>query len=445
MSDTLPRFGASEFYLTQTDPLVLREQLRASLESLLGREVVDADPHMVLASAFLPYLVQGQASADACAKATLRAYARGQDLDRIADATCVAGYIDRKPAVGAVLAAILQCDISRSSTAAQSDCLITWEGSREMVNASGSTATFSGNGSLTVHFALNEGATKHVSVPVYLTCETLGPEFNACGEDTTSITEDADLTGSISVSAEEAPSTITGQTYEVSSVSVALAGESYGGAAVESDEAFAQRVAWQAKALRVPGSLEYFRLVLSTVPLLASVYISPVVDAQGRIVMAWADKPNFLAELNGILLTDRGAAYDAFRRIVQGALLVEQHVYAYPAKWYDMASRLLVGFMLPASTQDVESAVRLVRAAFLQWRSGVAWHCGAAVRDSEVVAALTNAGAAFVDCDSYRMPPDAPLPADTMLLSTQIDLRYDGLVDNATAPIGGAGEDITPI
>lgn len=445
MSDNIPRFGASEFFLAQTDPLALREQLRTSLSALLGREVLDADPHMVLASAFLPYLVQGQASADACAKATLRAYAKGQDLDRIANATCVVGYVDRKPATGAVLAAILQCTVTRSSTQAQSDCKISWEGQREMQNSAGDSATFSGSGSVTIHFALAEGATKQVAVPIYLRCETEGSAFNACGSDVTSIVEDADLTGSLTVTATEAPSTVTGQTYTVSSVSVALAGETYGGHDIESDEAFAQRVAWQAKAIRVPGSLEYFRLALSEISLLASAFVAPAVDSQGRIVMAWADKPNFLASLNGLTLTDRGEAFDEFRSIVQSSLLVEQHVYAYPAKWYDSSSRMVVGFMLDASTQDLSAAIQAVSTAFLQWRNGVAWHCGAAIRESEVAAVLTNAGACFVDAESYRMPPDSPLPADSLLLASQIEARYDGLAEASIAPIGGEGEDITPI
>ena len=58
MADNVPRFGASDFWLVQTDAAQLREQLRSALETVLGRPVVDADPHMVLASAFLPFFVQ---------------------------------------------------------------------------------------------------------------------------------------------------------------------------------------------------------------------------------------------------------------------------------------------------------------------------------------------------------------------------------------------------
>lgn len=444
MADQIPRFGASDFFLTNTDPLVLREQLRASLAALLGRDVVDADPHMVLASAFLPYLVQGLASADACAKATLRAFAVGQDLDRIADSTCVVGYLDRRPAVGSVLACILQCDVTRSTVTDAADCLLTWSAERTVENALGDSAVFSGSGTLNFHFALTDGATKHVAVPVYLRCETSGAAFNSCFTDRLVVVEDPDLTQSAAVSVTEAPSTATGAEFSVDSVSIAIAGETYGGADAEDDASFAQRVAWQAKALRVPGSLEYFRLVLSGLSLLASAYISPAVDDQGRIVMAWADKPNFLAEQVQLTLTDRGAAYAEFLQLVQGSLLVEQHVYAYPAKWFDSTALLRVRFYLPAGTVDLVSAMNRVKSAFNSWRTSVAWHCGAAVRYSDAVAAVTDAGG--VDVTAYGASNlEVPLPADSMILASQIALLYAGLASASTPAVGGDGEDITPV
>ena len=133
----LPRFGASDFWLVQTDAAQLREQLRTALATLLGRDVVDSDPHMVLASAFLPYLVQGQASADACAKATLRAFASGQDLDRIADSTCVVGYLDRISARGAILPVLLSATITRSDATHASVCHVSWTATRTTESAGG--------------------------------------------------------------------------------------------------------------------------------------------------------------------------------------------------------------------------------------------------------------------------------------------------------------------
>lgn len=444
MADNIPRFGATEFYLTNTDPLALREQLRASLAALLGHDVVDADPHMVLASAFLPYLVQGQASADACAKATLRAYAIGQDLDRIADSTCVVGYLNRRQPVGAILACILECDIERSNATEASDCIVSWSAERDLTNWPGDSATFSGQGEFTIHFSLTDGTTKHVAIPIYLRCQTAGTAFNSCSYDRTTITEDAELTQSAVITGREAPSTATGQTYEASNVSIAIAGETYGGADSESDEDFARRVGWQAKALRVPGSLEYFRLALSNLTLMASAYISPAVDAQGRIVMSWADKPNFLAELNGLTLTDRGAAYAEFLSIVQNALLVEQHVYAYPAKWFEESSQVQVRYKLPADTSDLVSATTRVQLAFRAWRNSVAWHCGASIRYADAVAALTDAGAVYATAVG-PVALDDPLPADSMLISNQIVIGYQGLADGSTPAVGGDGEDITPV
>lgn len=444
MADNIPRFGATDFFLVETDPLVLREQLRSALSALLGREVVDSDPHMVLASAFLPYLVQGQASADACAKATLRAYATGQDLTRIADSTCVVGYLDRKPAVGAILACILECDIERSNALAASDCIVSWSAERTLTNWPGDAATFSGSGECTIHFALTDSVTKHVAIPIYLRCQVTGKAFNSCSYDRTTIIEDQDLTQSAVITGREAPSTATGQTYEASNLSIAIAGETYGGADEESDEEFAQRVGWQAKALRVPGSLEYFRLALSNLTLLASAYISPTVDDQGRIVMAWADKPNFVAEQSGLTLTDRGDAYAEFLSIVQNALLVEQHVYAYPAKWYDNTAQIYIRYKLPANTSDFVSATTQIQLAFKSWRTSVAWHCGARISFADAVAAVTDAGAVYAVATGTFTPTE-PLPADSMLLANQFVIGYQGEAEGSTAAVGGDGEDITPV
>ena len=445
MADNIPRFGASDFFLTQTDPLELREQLRASLAALLGRDVVDSDPHMVLASAFLPYLVQGLASADACAKATLRAFAVGQDLDRIADATCVVGYLKRRPAVGAILPCILQCDVTRSPVTAPADCIVEWSAEREFVSPFGvETAKFVGAGEIPLSFSLTDGATKSIAVPIYLRCEVVGKAWNSCSYDRSVIFEDTMLTNSAVLSAHEAPTTATGQSFTVENLSICIAGETYGGADVEDDEAFAQRVAWQAKALRVPGSLEYFRLLLSGLSLLASAYVSPSVDSDGRIVMAWADKANFLADLNDLALTSRGEAYDEFLKAVQGALLVEQRAYAYPAKWYDADAQITVEYKLPADTVDLASAINAVTRAFREWRAGVAWHCGAPIRFADAVAAVTAAGAVYAQAYGTFTPTQA-LPADSMLIASQFALHYSGLADDATPASGGDGEDITPV
>ena len=184
--------------------------------------------------------------------------------------------------------------------------------------------------------------------------------------------------------------------------------------------------------------------MLSGLSLLASAYISPAVDDQGRIVMAWADKPNFLAELAQLALTDRGDAYAEFLRLVQGSLLVEQHVYAYPAKWLDPTALLRVRFYLPAGTVDLVSAMNRVKSAFNSWRTSVAWHCGAAVRYSDAIAAVIDAGG--VDVTAYGASGlVVPLPADSMILASQIVLLYAGLAQASTPAVGGDGEDITPL
>lgn len=443
MAEKLPRFGASDFYLTETDPVVIRENLRAALADVLGRDVVDSDPHMVLASAFMPYIVQGLASIDACAKATLRAYAVGADLDRIADSTCIVGYLDRKPSSPAILPAIVQFTLTRDSALSASDVVVSWSGAREF-DVDGETVRFSGAGDFVVHFEALDGSSKNFATPLYLRCEKVGPAYNAIGADLRYVVEDQALTDDMTLEAVEAPSSDTGQSFSVSSVSASLSGETYGGADAESDADFSQRVAWQAKALRVPGSLEYFKLALSSVQTLTSAYISPVLDSDGRIVLAWADKPSLIAEMGMLQLTERGDAYNEFLRTVQTSLLVEQHAYAYMARLYNYSASITVSYKLPQNTADVGSASALVRSAFNAWKTRCAWHCGAVVRDSDAIAAVASAGAVDVSVSSV-MSPDGPLPADAIMMADQFSLVYDGLSTDYAPASGGAGEDITPV
>lgn len=444
--EKLPRFGASDFFLTDTDPVVIREKLRAALAEVLGRDVVDSDPHMVLASAFMPYLVQGLASIDACAKATLRAYATGADLDRIADSTCAVGYLNRKPALPAILPCLLKLDIVRSSAADASDCVVAWHLEREFT-VDGERVIFSGGGEFVHNFALTDGLRAEFQAPVYLRCAEAGPKFNGLASDTSEFLPDDYLTSVADITVSEAPSTHTGQEFSVEDLAVAIAGETYGGSDAESDEDFSERVAWQAKALRVPGSLEYFKLLLSGLTLLPSAYISPTLDDDGRIVMAWADKPTRLASAAGLTLSNRGAAYEEFLRAVQGALLVEQHAYAYEAQVFgDPTVAFRVTYKIPYGVPDEAAARDRVRQAFKAWRSSVAWHCGAFVRRSDAIAAVVAAGAVDVTASSaLPIPSSAALPADRFLMASQISLLYNGVGASSTPAEGGSGEDITPV
>lgn len=435
MSDNTPRFGASDFFLVETDAAALREQLRSALETVLGREVVDADPHMVLAGAFLPYLVQGQASADACAKATLRAFAVGQDLDRIADSTCVVGYLNRLPARGAVLAYHLACTITRSDATQASVCRLSWT-ARRQVTVGEDELIFAGSGSADIAFSITDGAEKSVLVPMYLVCETPGKQYNGLFAENRVI----DSAVQIQLSGEEAGSA-SGETYTIDAHTEYRCGMSYNGSDTEDDDAFAQRAAWQAKALRVPGSLEYFRLALSELHLLASWYVAPSVDDEGRIVMAWCDKAAYYADSLGLTLTDRGQAYDEFYRIVKSSLMVEQRAYIYPAVEEDV--HYIFRYQLPADTADVASARASVEAAWLEYQAAHAWHCGVPLRVSDMIAALLDGGASNA-WQSPTIQPSITLPADEFVLNSAFYLVYDGLSADASAPVGSSGEEVVP-
>lgn len=431
----LPRFGASDFWLVETDAAQLREQLRTALATLLGRDVVDSDPHMVLASAFLPYLVQGQASADACAKATLRAFASGQDLDRIAESTCVVGYLDRISARGAILPVLLSATITRSDATQASVCRVAWTATRTAESAGGDELTFSGSGSFDLAFALTDGATKVFSMPAYLICETTGTAGNSIFEDVTALAVDADI--SVVLTLTEATS--VSETYSGADIVAYRCGATYGGMPEESDEDFAIRVAWQAKSVRVPGSLEYFRLALSELRYLASWYVAPTVDSDGRVIMAWCDKVNWLADTTGHALTARGPAYDEFLSIIKNSLLVEQRAYVYPAT--EASTVFRATYYLPASTTAVATAREAVEGAWAAYIEAHAWHCGASLRLSDIHAALLAGGASQVNISSLG---DVTLAVDQFVTSSVFTLIYGGLSTDEVAPVGADGEEVTP-
>lgn len=443
MTDELPRFGANDFYLVQTDPLALREKLRDALAEVLGREVLDSDPHMVLASAFLPFLVQGQASADAAAKATLRAFAVGADLDRIADSTCVVGYLDRFPARPAVVGYCLEVEVTRNPYNLASVCAVTWQARRSLELSSGETVDFSGAGAFTVDFASTDGASKTARVPVYLVSSATGAAYNGLFGGAATLFPDAEVDGSVSAVDAQGASV----EYTCGDPSWSRAAESYGGADAEDDAAFAQRVAWQAKALRVPGSLEYFRLALVNQRLLASCYTAPSVDSDGRLVFAYCDKVYTCAALDGVTLTHKGAAYDGFVGIIRDSLLVEQRAYVYPAVRYTSGA-VRIRYMLPAGTRDVASARASVETAFKRWKDSIVWMCGARIAESDAAAAMTAAGAESVWCAGYFnasiLTTGFLLPADSVICGYQVTVEYGGIADAEAAPTGSDGEEVTP-
>lgn len=432
----IPRFDANDFYLVETDPLALREQLREALAAVLGREVLDSDPHMVLASAFLPFMVQGQASADAAAKATLRAFAVGADLDRIADSTCVVGYLDRRPALGAVMACILTVTVTRTEILDAEQIAVSCHAERP-VEIDGESATFAGDADFLLEFAAGT-QTKTLNLPIYLVSDVTGEKGNGLlwpsGNVHTPIADDeitAAVTATDSIS----------RACTCEDISVARCGSTYNGADAESDDDFALRVAWQAKALRVPGSFEYFKLALSGLHEIASTYVAPRVDSQGRIVMAYADKTPWYAHYGNITLDARGSAYDAFVGTVRDSLLAEQRVMSYAAKEY--AETYSVYYKLPSVTTDLASARAKVESAWRLYVAAHSWHCGVVLSQPEMCAVLTDAGATNVRIDTLA-PNYKPLPADTMITDRFFGLHYDGLsIDTATAT-GGDGEEIVP-
>lgn len=429
MSDSIPRFGANEFYLVETDALALREQLRSALSEVLGRPVLDSDPHMVLASAFLPFMVQGQASADAAAKATLRAFAVGADLDRIADSTCVVGYLDRMPARPAVLAYIIGVEIARPSGAVAGYVDIQWEAERPFGDV-----RFAGKGSFRI--AYDAGVlSRSLSLPVYLEASETGSALNgSLPVSGTALAVDDEVSITISAVSE-------GDDCTVESPVAYRCGSAYNGADAEGDADFAARCAWQAKSLRVPGSYEYFRLLLSPLYRMASYYVAPQADDDGRIVMAYCDKAAAYAAYNRVTLSDKGEAYAELVRVVQASLLVEQRVMLYPAR--RVATAYAVSYYTPSGVSDVASARSAIESAWTKYVANHAWHCGALISRSDIMAALEAAGAAAVTITTAA-GAYALLSADAAIIDAGFSISYAGSVAGYEPPEGGDGEEITP-
>jgi phage-related baseplate assembly protein len=272
MSDNIPRFNAQDFYTVETSPSVIKEELRTALYNYLGYTPTDSDPRMLEAMALMPYIVQTRALADAAAKSALLTYAQGEALDRIADSTCVYGYMDRLPARRAVMWVRLDLEVGTVGTAHYSGTF----------TAHG--ITFSGEGDYQQTFLAE--ANGRYYVPFF--AEETGTQANGIDS-----TVDTDLAANISsgVSVD-----YTGGTASAGIATVYRSGNyvteipSCGGRDEETDAEFAARIAEQMHALRVPGSKEYYNFTARQVDGISDVYTSEALDNSGR-VQSWYSSP----------------------------------------------------------------------------------------------------------------------------------------------------------
>ena len=281
MADNIPRFNAQDFYTVETSPSVIKEELRTALYNYLGYNPTDSDPRMLEAMALMPYIVQTRALADAAAKSALLTYAQGEELDRIADSTCVYGYMDRLPARKAVMWVKLDLEAGTTGTAHYSGEFIaggvTWTGEGDYVQSFLAEA----NGNYFVPFYADAEGTQANGID-----STVDPSLNQSIYDGVSV----DYTGG---DASAGYATVYRNGVYWSEI------PSNGGRDAESDEDFAKRIAEQMHALRVPGSKEYYNFVGRQIDGVSDVYTSESLDAYGHVQL-WYSSPYVYALTNGL-------------------------------------------------------------------------------------------------------------------------------------------------
>lgn len=287
MAENMPRFGADDFWAIETDPAVIREQLREALTSYLGYSPTDNDPRMLEAMALMPYIVQTRALVDAAAKSALLSYAMGEELDRIADSTCVYGYMDRLPARRAVMWVRLNLQPGTTGEAYYSG------------KFSAYGITFSGSGYYQRPSLAEENGPYYV--PFF--AEETGTKANGIDSHV-----DASLAANIASGVTVA---YTGGTASAGIAAVYRGGNyvteipSCGGRDAETDEEFSARIAEQMHALRVPGSKEYYNFVARQVEGISDVYTSESLDGSGK-VQSWYSSP-YVYAIND---TSQGETYN---------------------------------------------------------------------------------------------------------------------------------------
>lgn len=435
MADNIPRFGADEFWTIETDPAVIREDLRTALTSYLGYVPTDNDPRMVEAMALMPYIVQTRALADAAAKSALLSYAIGEELDRIAASTCVYGYMDRLPARKAVMWVRLNLEVGTTGIAHYSG---TFE-------AGG--VTWSGEGDFKCTFLAESNG--HYFVPFF--AEREGSYANGIDSNV-----DTNLNANIisGVNVDYSGGTASAESATVYYNSVLWAEiPSCGGRDAESDEEFARRIDEQMTALRVPGSQAYYNYIARQVQGISDAYTSDSLDASDR-VQAWYSSPYVYALTDGInsfvcyCADNDDDYYEKFYRhytdAMSAAKLAGVGIVVAPAFHSNSGLQTTVALTVYSGmSADDESALvtELYRRIVAKYNEKM----GLAMTSTEISTWALELGAVaaqttFIDgsTDIYQAPPNAIVPL--LPLSVSITSR----IPKETNPVntGGAGEEI---
>lgn len=451
MSDQFPRFGATDFYTCETDATALAEQLRSALASYLGYTPTDSDPYMVTAFALLPYIVQHNAQADVAAKTALLTYAVGGELDRIADATCVVEYLTRKPARPACFAVHLDFQDCENfpvySAGSPSELQCTYSGSFTINGVTYEARDPVGVSWIPVITVLGVTIYRQFAV-AYYHAQTVGAEGNL------SKIEASDAAIVSAVQSGVSNVKVDGIDFAPSDSLVITPLGASAGADIESDDAFAARLAVLARALRIPGGLEYYQNAVSDVYALGRYYIapyayvgSPQALASGAVQAYYLeDRPVGCdvecdpTEPGGVVpLSTRFALALSNARLVGDKILWRRAVQAQVNNPYELHYSLLAPSGDGAAYAAAEAAVQ---AEFIKILADYTDNVGIIVNFDDMAARIVAAGA--VDAYVYKgltteQPANLQLSPDEFLQADYMRLVKDADTAQNTTPAGSGG------
>lgn len=451
MSDQFPRFGATDFYTCETDATALAEQLRAALASYLGYTPTDSDPYMVTAFALLPYIVQHNALADVAAKTALMTYAVGGELDRIADATCVVEYLARKPAQAAYFAVYLDfqdcSEFPVYSEGSPSELQCTYTGSFTINGVTYEARDPFGVSWIPVVTVLGVTLYRHFAV-AYYHAQTVG----AVGNLSKIEASDAAIVSAVQSGVSNVK--VDGIDFAASDgLRITPLGAAAGSDA-ESDDALAARLALLARAIRVPGGLEYYQNAVSDVYALGRYYIapfayvgSPTALAHGAVQSYYLeDRPVGCdvecdpTEPGGVVpLSTRFALALSNARLIGDKILWRRAVQAPVNNPYELHYSLLAPSGNGAAYAAAEAAVQ---AEYIKILADYTDNVGIIVNFDDMAARLVAAGA--VDAYVYKgltteQPANLQLSPDEFLQADYMRLVKDADTARNTTPAGSGG------
>lgn len=434
MADNIPRFNAQDFYTVETSPSAIKEEIRTALYNYLGYNPTDSDPRMLEAMALMPYIVQTRALADAAAKSALLTYAQGEELDRIADSTCVYGYMDRLPARKAVMWVKLDLEVGTTGTAHYSGTFtaggVTWSGEGDYIQ----TYSAEANGPYFVPFYADTEGTQANGID-----STVDPSLNQSIYDGVSI----DYSGGTASAGAAA-------VYRSGSYWTEI--PSCGGRDAESDEDFAKRIAEQMHAIRVPGSQAYYNFVGRQVDGVSDVYTSNSLDAYGR-VQVWYSSPYVYALTDGldnfVVYCGSDAMYlaefyDGFRNAMASSKPAGVGIIIGPAFHDNSGLSTSIDLTVYQGLSNAEEAAliaELYRRVVGKYNEKMGLAMSAAeISQWAIELGAVSAQTTFIDgsTDLYQAPPNAIIPL--LPLSVTITSRIPKEISPVN--VGGAGEEV---